>query len=285
MILPIFGCFKQKSLENNQKYGRKKFRAANPVKYHFYNLKAALRYVREFFACPHYTDYLKIPVIINNFNRVTSLRLLIDSLEKRGYKNIIIIDNNSTFPPLLEYYKKCPYRLLRLKDNLGSNALWKISLYEEVKKDFFVYTDSDMVPVDECPGDFMLFFLNTLKTHRLAQKVGFSLKIDDLPDNNLMKQSIIGFEEHFFTDYREDELLCRAPIATTFAMYRPFGQRKHANNHITMYRTDFPYMARHLPWYQDTLKPDDEERYYLEHLGHSTWWTTRGKRAMDEGKK
>lgn len=262
----------------SQKYGRKKFRPENPVKYQFYRVKASLRHIREYLLCPQNTDYRKIPVIINNYNRVTSLRLLIESLEKRGYRNIIIIDNNSTYPPLLEYYNICPYRLIRLDENLGSNALWKISLYDEVKHDFFVYTDSDMVPVEECPGDFMLFFLETLKKHPLAQKVGFSLKIDDLPDHNLMKQSIIGFEGHFFTDFRKDDLLCQAPIATTFAMYRPFGMRKHANNHIEMYRADFPYMARHLPWYQDTLNPDEEEKYYLEHLGHGTWWTTRASK-------
>lgn len=265
------------TLKNSRKYGRRKFRAANPVKYHFYLAKAAVRYIREYFLCPHHTEYLRIPIIINNFNRVTSLKLLIGSLEKRGYRNIIIIDNNSTYPPLLEYYESCPCRLIRLEQNLGSNALWKIGLYDEVKKDFFAYTDSDVVPVEECPDDFMLFFLKTLKRHRLAQKAGFSLKIDDIPESNLMKQSIIGFEEHFFTDFREDDLLCRAPIATTFALYRPYGQRRHANNHIKMYRTDHPYTARHLPWYQDTENPDAEERYYLDHLGHGTWWTTRAR--------
>ncbi len=234
-----------------------------------------LKYLWEYLLCPHRTDYREIPIVINNYNRLTSTTLLIESLEKRGYHNIIIIDNNSTYPPLLEYYKRCPYRVIRLDRNIGSNALWNISLYREIRNDFFVYSDSDVVPVEECPDDFLLVFLSILKKHKLAQKVGFSLKIDDLPESNLMKQSIIAFEGHFFTDHRREGFLCRAPIATTFALYRPYGQRKHANNHIEMYRTDFPYMARHLPWYQDTLNPDPEERYYLENLGHSTWWTTR----------
>jgi hypothetical protein len=114
---------KKTRLENVQKYGRRKFRAANPVKYHFYNLKAAFGYMREYLLCPHHTDYLRIPVIINNYNRLTSLKLLIASLEKRGYQNIIIVDNNSTYQPLLDYYKSCRYRLIRLEKNLGSNAL------------------------------------------------------------------------------------------------------------------------------------------------------------------
>jgi hypothetical protein len=47
-----------------------------------------------------------------------------------------------------------------------------------------------------------------------------------------------------------------------------------------MYRTAFPYMALHLPWYVDSKNPDDEERYYLEHLTLSTYWTTRSKKFM-----
>lgn len=45
------------------------------------------------------TSYKNIPIIINNFNRLTCLQRLIASLEVRGYHNIYIIDNNSTYPP------------------------------------------------------------------------------------------------------------------------------------------------------------------------------------------
>ena len=51
-------------------------------------------------------DAKQIPIVINNFNRLGYLKRLIASLESRGYKNIHIIDNNSTYPPLLEYYEK-----------------------------------------------------------------------------------------------------------------------------------------------------------------------------------
>ena len=54
-------------------------------------------------------DYKDIPIVINNYNRITTLLQLINGLESRGYRNIYIIDNKSTYPPLLEYYKNCPY--------------------------------------------------------------------------------------------------------------------------------------------------------------------------------
>src|SRR5437016_2259980 len=61
----------------------------------------------------------QIPIIINNRNRVTYLLQLISWLEKSGYNNIYIIDNNSKYPPLLEYYSKTKYPVFRLKENAG----------------------------------------------------------------------------------------------------------------------------------------------------------------------
>lgn len=51
-------------------------------------------------------DYKKTPIIINNFNRLSTTVQLIDALKQRGYNNIHILDNQSTYPPLLEFYKK-----------------------------------------------------------------------------------------------------------------------------------------------------------------------------------
>jgi hypothetical protein len=31
-------------------------------------------------------------------------------------------------------------------------------------------------------------------------------------------------------------------------------------------RTGSPYLARHLPWYVDSSRPTDEDRYYRDHL-------------------
>lgn len=251
----------------------------NIPKYFYYRFIAMFYFLIEWIFPPRDIHYTEIPIIINNFNRLGMLKELIGSLEVRGYRNIYIIDNRSTYLPLLEYYRSCNYPVIYLRKNMGMNALWESGLYKKFKNNFFVYTDPDVVPIDECPDDFLLFFLEKLKKHKLARKVGFSLKIDDLPDSNCLRNDIINCEKHFF-DHLTEESLYRAPIATTFALYRPRGKRKHANNNIEMYRTAYPYMARHLPWYSDSKNPDEENRYYLEHLGFSTWWTTRDKEFL-----
>lgn len=74
---------------------------------------------------PNCLDVKNIPIIINNRNRLTYMKMLISSLEKRGYNNIYIIDNDSTYPPLLDYYsKECIYPVFYLNKNVGYNALW-----------------------------------------------------------------------------------------------------------------------------------------------------------------
>ena len=221
------------------------------------------------------SDSKKIPIIINNRNRITFLLELIKNLEKRGYFNIYIIDNNSSYLPLLEYYKNCPYHVYRLDKNVGYLALWKTDIYKTFIKDFYVYTDSDVVPIDECPDDFMDFFLTTIKKYKSVEKVGFSLKIDDLPDSFSKRNKVIEWEQRFY-EKKVDELLYLAPIDTTFALYRPFINKEEKYSHQT-FRTAFPYSARHLPWYIDSSNLTEEENYYIENATTSTHWTLLNK--------
>ena len=88
---------------------------------------------------PNCLDVKNIPIIINNRNRLTYMKMLISSLEKRGYNNIYIIDNDSTYPPLLDYYsKECIYPVFYLNKNVGYNALWDSGLIRKFRKNYFV---------------------------------------------------------------------------------------------------------------------------------------------------
>jgi hypothetical protein len=260
-----------------------KFYYRKLLKFIYYRAISCFYYLLELKMPSRIKDYKRTPIIINNFNRLDSLRQLIWSLEKRGYTNLYIIDNHSSYLPLLDYYRKCPYTVFHLDENIGMNALWKTGIYNRFKRDFFVYTDSDVVPIEECPENFLLLFHETLKKHKLARKVGFSLKIDDIPDCYSFREEVIDNEKHFFK-HKQDEFLFWAPIDTTFALYRPYGKRKHAYFNIEMYRCAFPYMARHIPWYIDSNNPDEENRYYIENAKTLTSWTQKNKRIMKEKK-
>lgn len=219
-----------------------------------------------------------IPIIINNRNRLTYLIKLLEFLKKCNCSNIIIIDNDSTFPPLLKYYKNCPYQIVFLKKNLGYLALEKSDLWPRIKKDYFVYTDPDVVPVDQCPLDFMKYFFECLQKNSKYMKVGFSLKIDDLPDHYDQKHKVIEWESQFYKEKHGSDFF-KAKIDTTFALHRPWSKIGHKGLYKHL-RSAFPYEARHLPWYENSLIPTKEDIYYKNHAEIGGFWTNGWKNKL-----
>lgn len=215
----------------------------------------------------------EIPIIINNFNRKETLILLIESLEKRGYKNIYIIDNASTYPPLLDYYRECQYKVFRLDHNLGFKALWKSELKKQFCNDFYVYTDSDVVLRTDCPDDVIHYLFRLMKKYHYAAKIGLSLRIDNLPDCYKNKEEVINWESKYSQIKNQDDLY-RAPIDTTLALYRPrVGLSR--SRFAEAYRTASPYELEHLPWYIDSSNLSEEEKYYRESCTQKTMWSCK----------
>lgn len=63
--------------------------------------KNLVREVKSLWKFPGWRD---VPIFINARDRLGVMKRLIDWLLDAGYRNLIILDNNSTYPPLLEYY-------------------------------------------------------------------------------------------------------------------------------------------------------------------------------------
>ena len=232
-------------------------------------------FVREKLSPAKIADAGGIPVIINNFNRLESLKLLIESLEKRGYTNIHILDNASSYPPLLDYYKSCRYEVVRLGRNLGFKALWKDkAVRKRFCRDYYIYTDSDVVLSDDCPADVVGRIFNLLRyKYKFAVKIGLYLRIDDLPDCFAGKEDVVAWEKRYHKPANGDGLY-RSPTDTTFAIYRPHAGLNRSR-YAEAYRTVPPYSVRHLPWYQDSACLSEEEKYYAEHCSQSTHWTSK----------
>lgn len=245
----------------------------NFLKMFRYPLYARFYRIREILSPSRFKSGKEIPVIINNFNRYTMLVKLIEALEKRNYTNIYIIDNNSTYPPLLEYYKECPYKIFRLDKNLGFKALWKSKISKQLCNDYYIYTDSDVVPIEECPDNFIDKMFTLLKKYKYAYKIGLSLRIDNLPDHYKFKQKVINAERMDHLTKNEDDLYRRA-TDTTFALYRP-RVKLSRSRYAEAYRTSYPYQAEHLPWYMNSDNLPEEELYYIEHCMKPTTWSKR----------
>ena len=217
-----------------------------------------------------------IPVIINNFNRLTDLVKLIESLRQRDINNIIILDNASTYPPLLKWYETTPFEVIKIGKNLGFKALWK---YAPARKRFckgwYVYTDSDVMLSQDCPADVMIRLLNVMLSQRpKALKVGLSIKIDDIPGTYALKDDVETREAVNWIWPQENGTIFSAPTDTTFALYRPKSGLNRSRADET-YRLAPPYSIAHLPWYVDSANPTDEEKYYITHARHITSWTSK----------
>ena len=206
-------------------------------------------------------NYKEIPIVINNRNRLYFLKKLLNFLLENQYTNIIILDNQSTYLPLIEFYKNINCPVIRLQYNYGYLALWKSQLFEKLKNNYYVYTDPDVIPISNCPHDFLDFFLDSLNTHKYLEKIGFGIKINDLEVNNIDKKNIISNENKFWKKKLSNSNLYIAPIDTTFALYKPgtFG-----GYWLNSARSDYPYLIHHLPWYDDT--DIEEDIFYKKNI-------------------
>lgn len=214
-----------------------------------------------------------VPIIINNFNRLTYLKQQVEWLEGVGLQNIHILDNNSNYPPLLEWYRNCKYPIYRLDKNVGHEAFWTTHIYQRFMHDFYVLTDPDVLPTQHTPHDFMPYFLDVLARHPEYTKVGFGLKIDDLPDHFPKKEEVLNWE----STLNEKEVqpgLWKSKIDTTFALYRPGIMFQQWESTL---RTSGAMELRHMPWYEDVNKLGDEDAFYYTSCNASSSWVNTVK--------
>lgn len=226
-----------------------------------------------------------IPIFIISFNRLFCLKQLVNYLVELGFKkNIVIIDNASTYEPLLNYLSSVDVRVVRLSKNLGHLALWKCGLFDnELSSAPFILTDCDVLPDKNCPRDFISLFYKRLLKDKNLTKVGFGLEITDLPEKYSRKKEVINWELRYWSNIDEqDERFYKAWIDTTFAVYRP-NIKPYMSAWWKSLRSNYPYIARHYPWYITDDMPTEiliEESFYQKHIKDisSHWYSDSTKK-------
>lgn len=183
------------------------------------------------------------------------------------HMDVTFVDNASTYPPLLEFYAHTHHKVYRSDSNRGHRAPWIYGLTPAWER--YIVTDPDVIPDDDCPADWCTVMQTVLKESG-AKKVGFGLRIDDIPDHYAAKEQVLKWEGPLW-GCREDVAGYKAhavPIDTTFAMYAEgtrCGEFESPSDIWPAYRLGEPYVARHLPWYSDSANPTEEDVYYREH--------------------
>lgn len=220
------------------------------------------------------SDVRDFPFIINNRNRYSYLLLLVDWLESNGFKNIIIIDNQSTYPPLLIYYNNCKHHIHYSKINGGPYSLWSQKELKKLTRSFYFYSDADVVPDSTCSLEHLQHMLKTLKKNFGLDKIGLGLRIDNLPDHYHLKKEVIHWESRFW-QRSFDQHYFKAPVDTTFALYAPYAK---GGGECKALRSKPPALALHMPWYEDTNLEDAERSFYIAHaVSGNSHWTDKDK--------
>ena len=219
-------------------------------------------------------DATNLPVYIINFNRLSYLKKMIAMLEKYGLRNIHIIDNVSIYPPMVEYLKNTPYKVHYMDKNYGHMVFFIADEFKDVREnEYYVLTDPDVIAVDECPSDFMDYFYFILQRFPKFNKVGFSLKTDDISGSAEAKELMIKWETQFYKKRLNifKPYLYDSALDTTFAMYRPQKDWKNKDFYKAI-RIGYPYEARHLPWYKDLRNLSEEDKFYNQYdCGSGNW--------------
>lgn len=219
-------------------------------------------------------DVLSIPILIINYNRLSVLKELVLFLKNRNHKKIVIIDNNSTYLPLLEYYDaiKEYVTVERLDKNYGHLVLWKNKdLYQKYASGYYIVTDSDIIPNENLPQDYISQLIKVLDKYNDINKVGFALKIDDIPDSFKQKEEVLRWEAKFWQN-NIGGTLYKSDIDTTFALYPPCFKYTSLAFFYNGIRIAGNFTAKHMGWYVDPENFSDEELFYFKTSNSSNSW-------------
>jgi hypothetical protein len=201
----------------------------------------------------------EIPVVVICWNNYYFVKNFVHQLKK--YKNpIILIDNNSSYQPLLDYYDEIKNELggrievRLLEENYGSNVYLTL---KHTLPDIYILSDPDLELNQNMPENFAEILLNISNRFK-SYKVGAALSMDDADDfikcdNYSAGKSIYEWESQFWTNpISDDEYeLYSAQIDTTFCLV---NNNYYSGDAYTAIRISGNFKARHLPWYNDYIK-------------------------------
>lgn len=224
---------------------------------------------------------LNIPIIIISFNQLHYLEQLIDRLFKVGHSNLVVIDNASTYKPLLDYLELLTEKGVHVEysnSNNGHLGLWSNrSLCDRYTKGFYIVTDPDIVPLNTCPDNFVNECLKILLRNKSYTKVGLSLSLEHIASDFKFKKNVLKWEYRFWSNPIKDGYI--ASIDTTFALYRPNYQYNKLN-FFKAIRLKEPFTAKHGGWLVDYKHLTPEQIHYISLANESSSWISKDGNSL-----
>ena len=209
---------------------------------------------------------MTIPIIIICYNNYKYVRHTIEQLRrinKEYYKNIQIVNNNSTCVHTINFLKNLDINVIH---NSTNNGPWitptnNRHIYNSLP-DKFILTDPDLKLNTNIPHNFIEILSELSDTYK-TEKIGFALDIDDFEKmykntNYAHGKSIYEWELQLWNKKIQDPIydLYNHTIDTTFCLVNK--NYIHTDYHI---RIAGDFTAKHLPWYRENEIYTTYEQY------------------------
>jgi len=227
-----------------------------------------------------------IPIFIMFKDRVSVLMETLRNLYRyiRTPFEIIIINDNSTFPAAVAFLRRLQESGVHVHDNKQSWGEDFNQLYEIVAtfiEDYmgssnashFVLTDADCA-LDSAPWNILFVYQNILDGLGV-DAAGAAIRWDDWPPNAPnWEDKVVTLPAEAYEFRGRNYYYNKAPVDTTFAMYRKDRRLKRlAGSHIRILP---PLAVRHVDFYLDKEHLSDDYKFYhaiaranqANHMGH-----------------
>ncbi len=212
------------------------------------------------------------PVFINSFEQLTYLRDSVDWFLANGFTNITVMDQGSTYPPLLDYLASSAFpsmgRVLRFRNIGPRRAVRRAAAMTGFDRPF-IFTDPDLELPSPPHADFLnrLIFLG--RRYNVA-KVGLALDINGSRVNGSLptgRFTVRSYYRRFFRNPLQKDVY-NVGVDTTFFVYVPKiepnpGDILRSQPRIPAIRVGGSgFVAQHRPWLYDNGMPEEEEAHY-----------------------
>lgn len=214
----------------------------------------------------------RMPLVIIAYNNPYFVRRFVEQV-RRLPNPVIVLDNNSTYAPLLEYYEAARAELgdrltvHRMPANLGH----RVHEHCDFLPRQYLLSDPDLDLHPAMPADVAEQLLRISERHR-ARKAGLALDISDHQDfikAGRYGELVFAVESKYYTRRIEDAEyeLYEAPVDTTFCL---INNDQPPGRHV---RVAGDFTARHLPWYEgylrDNVPADELEAWKADNVSSS----------------
>jgi len=200
-------------------------------------------------------------VIIPTFNQLTMLMNTMEKLSRFGLNKFLILDNQSTYPPLVEFFNLIETPVCILEENYGPHHFTSDGIYKQLPE-FFFLTDPDLEYPDEIP-DSLVEDMVALSEKRSWGKIGLALNKDC---KHLFTDSVrLGvdkWESHAWRNVIDNmpngDPVWEAFTDTTFCLYN----KKHFKDFYYAPRIGGRYTLMHYGWQECRPGSKEENEYY-----------------------